>query len=72
MFGALEQAAMVPLAGIIGEWGPRLTRIVLRGRSSPKDDLEVIVQISVFRVAYYPGVGRTMTTSAFLGTNRLC
>ena len=25
MFRALEQAAIVPLAGIIGEWGPRLT-----------------------------------------------
>ena len=47
MFGALEQAAIVPLAGIIGEWGPRLTLTVLRDRSSLRDDPEVIVQISV-------------------------
>jgi hypothetical protein len=47
MFAALEQAAIVALAGIIGEWGPRLTLTVLRDRSSPRAIRKLIVQISV-------------------------
>src|SRR2546429_3761278 len=51
MFGAPEQAAIVALAGIIGEWGPRLTLTVLCDRSSPKGDPEVNRPDFSFRVA---------------------
>jgi len=51
MFGAPEQAAIVALAGIIGEWGPRLTLTVLCDRSSPNGDPEVNRPDFSFRVA---------------------